>query len=563
MLWLVILSVVGAVLGSEPAHLKPGALVGQMGRVALVEDAIWVKYPYATLASIPSRLEDVVSELDTCLARMDLEYRQNRTLMDDPTVLTILEKRISYVNETVTAALEAYLGVEGPKRVKRGYLDGFGELSRTLFGTAMNKEVVALRERYNHLVSIATANNRAIHINCKKLDRLDQHVKELGLYVNYLGSSMNRILTTMNSMYDFMLLSQALPALENTVNSVLHVNQIIVQNVVDAALGRVTPALLPVQDFRQALELGERVYGLLPLFDIRGIHHYYPLLESFVTNDAIVIHVPFQSRDEFEVHQLEPFPFEVNGTLMSLNLPPSIVLISLDYSLYATGTVGDLQHCQSEYLHYYHCPASQFAFLPITGGVCEVVLTQKNASKALSLCPYMELTPKFIFHKTFFSHHYFFFTRPFYVSIVCPEGTTYREVTGHFAVYLACHVRSANLTTFPSKLHQGFTKNSTARIYPLTGLAHINISNIKFVTNRVTELTFSNFSEIETVVQDSLPEYLTPYVHFPSLILPAVIILLLLVPMCLWLRRALTLYRYLRQKRQEAKTSNTTDTTPV
>ena len=102
-------------------------------------------------------------------------------------------------------------------------------------------------------------------------------MNELELYVNYLGTSMNRILTTMNSMYDFLLLSQALPALENTVNSLLHVNQIIVQNVVDAALGQVTPTLLPVQDFRQALELGEREYGLVPLFDIRGIHHYYPL----------------------------------------------------------------------------------------------------------------------------------------------------------------------------------------------------------------------------------------------------------------------------------------------
>ncbi len=28
---------------AEPAHLKPGALVGHLGRAALVEDVLWVK----------------------------------------------------------------------------------------------------------------------------------------------------------------------------------------------------------------------------------------------------------------------------------------------------------------------------------------------------------------------------------------------------------------------------------------------------------------------------------------------------------------------------------------
>ena len=104
-----------------------------------------------------------------------------------------------------------------------------------------------------------------------------------------------------------MVLTQALSALENAVHSLVHTNQQIVNNVVDAVHGRVTPALFPVKDFMHVLELGEKEYGLTPLFDIRGIHHYCPLLESFITSDAIVIHVPFQSKDIFEVHQLEPF----------------------------------------------------------------------------------------------------------------------------------------------------------------------------------------------------------------------------------------------------------------
>ncbi len=72
---------------------------------------------------------------------------------------------------------------------------------------------------------------------------------------------------------------------------------------------------------------------------------------------------------------------------MTLDLPPSIVLISGDFTMYATGSFNDLQKCRTKYLSYYHCP-SLFAFLPISGGVCEVVQTQTVYKNALELCQY-------------------------------------------------------------------------------------------------------------------------------------------------------------------------------
>ncbi len=104
---------------------------------------------------------------------------------------------------------------------------------------------------------------------------------------------------------------------------------------IDAAHCRVSPALFPVIDFLHALNTGKMEYELKPLFDLERIHHYYPLLESLLTSEAIVIHVPFEYQEVFEVHQLEPFPFTVNGTIMSLNLPFSIVLISENFTVYS------------------------------------------------------------------------------------------------------------------------------------------------------------------------------------------------------------------------------------
>ena len=538
---------------AEPAHLKPGALVGHLGHVDLIEDVLWVKYPYATLRAIPKRLKGVLGEVNLALVQLQTEANRNinSTNWDDPlSLLKLFASRLAFVNDTVALALETYIGLDGPAREKRGWIDGLGELSRDLFGTAMQKDVDELRDRYNQLLTLASSNNRAIEINCKRIAKLDRHVSDLGLYVNRLKLGLDRLFETLDSLYHFMVLNQALPALENTVNSLLHTNQQIVTNVVDAVHGRVTPALFPVKDFMHALEVGKVEYGLTPLFDIRGIQHYYPLLGSFLTTDSIVIHIPFQSEDVLEVHQVEPFPFAVNDTLMTLDLPPSIVLVTKDFSLYAAGSVTDLQHCKSTFLHHYHCPASLFAFLPITGGVCEVVLTQDNHEKALELCPYTTVTHKPLFHKTFFSHHYFFFIHPFYISIICPEGTVYKEVSGHLAVYFACHVRSANLTTFPSKLHQGFVGNSSARIYPLTSLNNVHFSSIKHVTNKVYDFKFSNTSDLETAVHNVLPGYLHPYVHYPSLLIPIVIILIIVIPLCCWVRKALTLYNVLKQRRR-------------
>ncbi len=206
------------------------------------------------------------------------------------------------MNDTVALALKSQLDLEGSVREKRAWLEGLGEISRDLFGTAMQKDVDELRDRYNQLSNLVSTNNRAILINCQRLAKLDRHVSDLGLYINRLKVGLDKVLATIDSLYHFIVLNQTLPSLENVVNSLLHTNQQIMSTVVDAVHGRVTPPLFPVKDFMHTLELGEKVYGLTSLF--RGIHHYFHLLTSFITTNDIVIHVSFQSNDVFKVHEI-------------------------------------------------------------------------------------------------------------------------------------------------------------------------------------------------------------------------------------------------------------------
>ena len=315
-------------------------------------------------------------------------------------------------------------------------------------------------------------------------------------------------------------------------------------------MGRVTTSLFPVKDFKRVLEIGRTVYHLSPVFDDHMIHHYYPLVESVLTSEAIVIHVPFKSEDVFELYRLEPFPFAVKNSVMILDTESSLVLVKDDFSVYATNTFSTLSECRSEHRNLYFCPASLFAFLPVKGGgSCEVVLTQKDASAALSLCPYKQLVPKIMFHKSFQGHHYFYFTEPLYVSVLCPNGSAYQEVSGHFAVLTVCSLKSDTFHVFPEKSHEGFISNITSPIFPINTLTNLNLT-IKFVTNTVSEFSFTNISDFEAGIQESLPEYLSPYVHFPSLLAPILILCLMLIPLFYCLHKATSLYKVLNGRLQ-------------
>ncbi len=200
------------------------------------------------------------------------------------------------LNDTLTLPLDNCDGINLSNRTKRGLIDDLGQLSRMLFGTATNEGVLDLKEKLNHLTSFASAPNKFIHLNSQNIKRLEQQVQDIASYTNILKFSLNTMLVYIRNIYSANVVVQALAALQNVVNSFLHTNSLIVQNIVDTARGRVTSSLFPVKNFLKVLNLGENAYKLTPLFD-----HYYPLLKPFLMSDSVVIHVPFKSGDAFEV----------------------------------------------------------------------------------------------------------------------------------------------------------------------------------------------------------------------------------------------------------------------
>ncbi len=129
------------------------------------------------------------------------------------------------------------------------------------FGTAMNEDVEELRDRYNHLVSLASAHNKAINLNSRNIATLEQPMQDVASYTATLRSSLNKMLTSIKNLYEMATIGQALPALEHAVTSLLRTNSLIIRNVVDATRGRVTDSLFPVKDLLKILEIGESKVG--------------------------------------------------------------------------------------------------------------------------------------------------------------------------------------------------------------------------------------------------------------------------------------------------------------
>ena len=160
-----------------------------------------------------------------------------------------------------------------------------------------------------------------------------------------------------------------LNVLDNSIRTIIHANDLILRNVVDASRGKVTSSLMPVKDLLHILTLAEKRHKLIPVSTGADVLHYYPLLSAMLTSDATVVPVPFLSQNVYNIHRIEAFSFAVNDYLLTIDLPDFIVLTNEGLTLYSIGTYEDLSECKSEQAGLSFCPASLFALYQLKRAV--------------------------------------------------------------------------------------------------------------------------------------------------------------------------------------------------
>ncbi len=132
MLLLVFLVLLGTTLSADPTHLRQGSLSDNLGRAFLIEDVLWIKYPFPTLVEVPTE------QLDAALSQLEDNFPEE--MGASAHFPPLLHGRVTYLNDTLKLALDNYNSITLVNRTKRGLINGTGQISRMLFGTAMNEE---------------------------------------------------------------------------------------------------------------------------------------------------------------------------------------------------------------------------------------------------------------------------------------------------------------------------------------------------------------------------------------------------------------------------------------
>ncbi len=112
---------------------------------------------------VPTNLRLITDQLDTALSQFENNFPEEVGAYTH--FLPLLHALVTYLNDTLTLALGNYNGINLPNYTKRGLVDGTGQLPHMLFGTAMNEDVMELREKFNHLTSFASAENKLIYLS--------------------------------------------------------------------------------------------------------------------------------------------------------------------------------------------------------------------------------------------------------------------------------------------------------------------------------------------------------------------------------------------------------------
>ncbi len=167
----------------------------------------------------------------------------------------MMHERLRYLNETLNITLDNYAYPSFFSHTKRSLINEPGQLSSMLFGTAMDEDVEDLRERYNPLASLAANQSKAINMNSLHINRPEHAIQDIASYSRTVRTGLNAVIEAVKGIHEMVLINQALHALESAINTVLHTNNLVIQNEVDADRGRVTSSLFPVKDLASPRQL--------------------------------------------------------------------------------------------------------------------------------------------------------------------------------------------------------------------------------------------------------------------------------------------------------------------
>ena len=191
-----LLLICSSVLAMDLGHLKPRCLMGEKGKVFLLENHVVVEIPFQDIITVPDQLLLLSDQLTDTLQifKGGIYTQTNAAEGKEHELANLIADKISLFNFTIRSTWEKYHAEEvKAKRGKRGLFDGIGYLTRSLFGTAMDKDVQTLTSKYNKMLEWAHEADKVITLNNNNLEQLKQNLHQLHQYTALLTNSINKL----------------------------------------------------------------------------------------------------------------------------------------------------------------------------------------------------------------------------------------------------------------------------------------------------------------------------------------------------------------------------------
>ena len=389
-------------------HEIPGALVTAPKAVVLVRDTVTVRLDLNELPLTYQTILNVTEALPKLRLSLDRVTGSNSSwAAATPLPLTAnwawklnnVETTLSEVKDTLAlpgAEARARMNqVESARRYKRGLLNVVGYLQSYMFGTATQDDVAALNERIQALDQHIANSDRVIRAQAKVILEQEELLDSIGVTVDTVIDQVNSLTTSVNTLYAGLTLSELIDSLHTQVTYYAHHFNSLVSDVNSLAHQIVPPTFLQYSELRRVVKYAMRVFDFVPAVPLTHLHNYYSLLDVSVVPGAVLIHVPFRSRDLYRLLNVIPFPSSVTHssvekTVILDGVPDFILYDNVTRSI-AYPSISDLGQCKTPLEDSMVCPATFVALRSMVAGTCEDAVVNIDGKAVTSKCSFKEV----------------------------------------------------------------------------------------------------------------------------------------------------------------------------
>ena len=340
----------------------------EAGKLQLIHDE-WTLLIYYNLTSYwkaSSKINIYIDQIDRLCQRISHEYKPCETVVDQ------LRHELHNLLEYNTMILSSH------SRQKRGYFDGVGKLSRTLFGVLdadfaqkYERDIQNLQNNDNYLLQliknqtlILEAENNLVKRNT---DFIDKQFQAINAYLNQTCSTITKIENRAHILYTINDINSAAVTSSLILTELHRIQELLMNALADIFKGHLDTHLFPASQLIEQLNIisGRLPQGLsLPIKDIqRDFQTIFQLIhvKARITNNYLLfeLHIPLLSDDNYIIYRIIPIPFLKEGRLKIVQLFSNFIAINLIKNFYITLKEEDMQHCTSYGDDEFTCISSQ------------------------------------------------------------------------------------------------------------------------------------------------------------------------------------------------------------